>query len=71
MSRQLESVECQRCGVLTADVDPFLVFDAAAKTWRSGPICRDRRACQNRVEAQRNAYGSVTSVPSRHTGTDQ
>jgi len=70
MSRQLESVECQRCGVITSEVDPFLVFDIVSNAWRSGPICRDRRACHDRVQADRIAK-SATSIPSRHTGTDQ
>jgi hypothetical protein len=51
MTRQLESRECQRCGVESIDLDDFLWYDADAQEWRTGPICIDRKACRDRRDA--------------------
>lgn len=48
MTRQLESRECQRCGVESIDLDDFLWWDTDAQEWRAGPICIDRKACLDR-----------------------
>jgi hypothetical protein len=48
MTRQLESRECQRCGVESIDLDDFLWYDTDAQEWRAGPVCIDRKACLDR-----------------------